>query len=103
MSKIQEFGQSINDAGREFKLWFTDFTLVYSPILIVLGLILTGIDLFLNLGIGNSLWFKLPWSIVQLFAVDGLWFAVWNRILQDEYKWQFALYHGFLILLGLAL
>lgn len=98
-----EIGDRINDGGRQFKSWFTDFTLVYSPILIVLGLILTGVDLFLNLGIGNSLWFKFPWSIAQLFAVDGLWFAVWNRILTDEYKWKLAGYHAFLILLGLCL
>jgi hypothetical protein len=98
-----ELGEKINQAGREFKLWFTDFTLVYSPILIVAGLILTGIDLFLNLGIGNSLWFKLPWSIAQLFAVDGLWFSVWNRILTDEYKWHQWPYHLFIIILGLAL
>jgi hypothetical protein len=96
-------GESINDAGREFKAWFTDFTLVYSPTFIVVGLMLTGVDLFLNLGIGNSLWFKIPWSIAQLFAVDGLWFAVWNRILTDEYKWKLWAYHGFLIFLGLAM
>lgn len=98
-----EIGDRINDGGRQFKAWFTDFTLVYSPILIVLGLILTGVDLFLNLGIGNSLWFKFPWSIAQLFAVDGLWFAVWNRILTDEYRWKLLGYHAFLIVLGLCL
>ena len=103
MSKIQEFGENINSAGREFKVWFTDFTLVYSPILIVLGLILTGIDLFLNLGIGNSMYFRIPWSIAQLFAVDGLWFAVWNRILTDEYKVKYLPYHIFLILFGITL
>src|SRR6266702_537708 len=103
MSKIQEFGENINSAGREFKVWFTDFTLVYSPILIVLGLILTGIDLFLNLGIGNSMYFRIPWSIAQLFAVDGLWFAVWNRILTDEYKVKYLPYHIFLIFFGITL
>lgn len=100
---ITELGESINEAGREFKAWFTDFTLVYSPIFIVLGLILTGVDLFLNLGIGNSLWFKVPWSIAQLFAVDGLWFAIWNRILTDEYKVKYIPYHAFLIVLGLCM
>jgi hypothetical protein len=98
-----ELGETINQAGREFKRWFTDFTLVYSPIFIVLGLILTGVDLFLNLGIGNSLWFRVPWSIAQLFAVDGLWFAVWNRILADEYKKKLWAYHTFIILFGLAM
>lgn len=98
-----ELGDKINEAGREFKVWFTDFTLVYSPIFIVIGLMLTGIDLFLNLGIGNSLWFKIPWSIAQLFAVDGLWFAVWNRILTDEYKVKLLAYHAFLIFLGLTM
>lgn len=100
---LSGLGESINEGGRGFKVWFTDFTLVYSPIFIVLGLILTGIDLFLNLGIGNSLWFKLPWSIAQLFAVDGLWFAVWHRILTDEYKLKLFGYHAFIILLGLAM
>jgi len=100
---IREFGEKVNEGGREFKLWFMDFTLVYSPIFIVLGLILTGVDLFLNLGIGNSYWFRVPWSIAQLFAVDGLWFAVWNRILTDEYKWKYAPYHAFLIFFGLVL
>lgn len=100
---LVQIGENINEAGRSFKLWFTDFTLVYSPIFIVIGLILTGIDLFLNLGLGNSLWFKLPWSIAQLFAVDGLWFALWNRILTDEYKKSLWYYHGFLIVLGLAM
>lgn len=100
---VREFGESINEAGREFKIWFTDFTLVYSPILIVMGLILTGVDLFLNLGIGTSLWFRVPWSIAQLFAVDGLWFAVWNRILTDEYKVKYIPYHAFLIALGLCM
>lgn len=98
-----ELGEKINNAGREFKAWFTDFTLVYSPIFIVLGLILTGLDLFLNLGLSASLWFRIPWSIAQLFAVDGLWFAVWNRILTDEYKWTLVLYHVFIIALGLAM
>ncbi len=101
--KLSEIGYRINDSGREFKLWFTDFTLVYSPIFIVFGLILTGIDLFLNLGLGNSLWFKVPWSIAQLFAVDGLWFAIFNRILTDEYKWKYAPYHVFLIALGITM
>jgi hypothetical protein len=100
---VRELGESINEAGREFKIWFTDFTLVYSPILIVMGLILTGVDLFLNLGVGNNLWFKVPWSIAQLFAVDGLWFAVWNRILTDEYQKKYIPYHAFLILLGLCM
>lgn len=96
-------GEGINDAGRGFKVWFTDFTLVYSPIFIVLGLILTGLDLFLNLGLSNSLWFRIPWSIAQLFAVDGLWFAVWNRILTDEYKRSLWFYHTFLIVLGISM
>lgn len=100
---VRELGELINDGGRGFKIWFTDFTLVYSPILIVMGLILTGVDLFLNLGVGNNLWFKVPWSIAQLFAVDGLWFAVWNRILTDEYKVKYIPYHAFLILLGLCM
>ncbi len=100
---LVELGDRINDGGRSFKIWFTDFSLVYSPIFIVLGLILTGIDLFLNLGIGTSLWFRVPWSIAQLFAVDGLWFAVWNRILTDEYRRSLWFYHGFIILLGLAM
>lgn len=100
---VREFGESINSAGREFKVWFTDFTLVYSPIFIVIGLILTGVDLFLNLGIGNSMWFRIPWSIAQLFAVDGLWFAVWNRILTDEYKVKYLPYHIFLILFGITM
>jgi hypothetical protein len=69
----------------------------------VFGLILTGLDLFLNLGLGNSIWFRLPWSIVQLFAVDGLWFAVWNRILTDEYRWKYWPYHAFLIFFGIIL
>ncbi len=103
MGNIAEFGESVNNAGREFKAWFTDFTLVYSPIFIVVGLILTGIDLFLNLGISNSLWFRIPWSIAQLFAVDGLWFAVWNRILTDEYKWRLFAYHTFIIFFGLSM
>jgi hypothetical protein len=98
-----ELGDRINDGGRQFKAWFTEFTLIYSPLLIVAGLILTGIDLYLNLGIGNNFWFKLPWSIAQLFAVDGLLFAVWNRILTDEYKWQHTPYHAFLIFLGLCM
>ena len=96
-------GEGINDAGRGFKVWFTDFTLVYSPIFIVLGLILTGLDLFLNLGLSGSLWFRVPWSIAQLFAVDGLWFAVWNRILTDEYRRSLWFYHGFLIILGISM
>ncbi len=103
MGNIAEFGEQVNSAGRGFKSWFTDFTLVYSPIFIVLGLILTGVDLFLNVGLSNSLWFKVPWSIAQLFAVDGLWFAIWNRILTDEYKKSLWYYHGFLILLGCAM
>ncbi len=100
---VREIGERINSVGREFKVWFTDFALVYSPILIVLGLIFTGIDLFLNLGLGNSLWFKVPWTFAQLFAVDGLWFSLWNRILTDEYKVKYIPYHAFLILLGLAM
>lgn len=100
---VREFGESINSAGREFKAWFTDFTLVYSPIFIVIGLILTGVDLFLNLGIGNSMAFRIPWSIAQLFAVDGLWFAVWNRILTDEYQVKYLPYHIFLILFGITM
>lgn len=103
MSKIAELGEKINDGGRGFKVWFTDFTLVYSPIFIVLGLILTGLDLFLNLGLSGSLWFRIPWSIAQLFAVDGLWFAVWNRILTDEYRRSLWFYHGFLIVLGISM
>jgi hypothetical protein len=103
MSKMAELGEKINDGGRGFKVWFTDFTLVYSPIFIVLGLILTGLDLFLNLGLSGSLWFRVPWSIAQLFAVDGLWFAVWNRILTDEYKRSLWFYHGFLIVLGISM
>jgi hypothetical protein len=103
MGNIAEFGEKVNNAGRGFKAWFTDFTLVYSPIFIVLGLILTGVDLFLNLGISNSLAFKLPWSIAQLFAVDGLWFAIWNRILTDEYKKRLWYYHTFLIILGVSM
>ncbi len=103
MGNIAEFGESVNNAGREMKVWFTDFTLIYSPLFIVLGLMLTGIDVFLNLGISNSLWFKIPWSIAQVFAVDGLWFAIWNRILTDEYKWKLWLYHGFIILIGLSM
>lgn len=99
----RELGERINDGGREFKAWFTDFTLVYSPIFIVLGLILTGLDLFLNLGLSASLWFRIPWSIAQLFAVDGLWFAIWNRILTDEYRRSLWFYHGFLIMLGLSM
>ncbi len=74
-----------------------------SPIFIVLGLILTGLDLFLNLGLSGSLWFRIPWSIAQLFAVDGLWFAVWNRILTDEYRRSLWFYHGFLIVLGISM
>jgi hypothetical protein len=100
---IQEIGENINEAGREFKTWFTDFTLVYSPIFIVFGLILTGVDLLLNLGMGNSLWFKIPWTLAQLFAVDGIWFAIWNRILTDEYRWKYFFYHAFLILFGIAM
>src|SRR5260370_7101463 len=103
MSKITELGEKINDGGRGFKVWFTDFTLVYSPIFIVLGFILTGLDLFLNLGLSGSLWFRIPWSIAQLFAVDGLWFAVWNRILTDEYRRSLWFYHGFLIVLGISM
>jgi hypothetical protein len=100
---IQSIGEGINDTGREFKYWFTEFTLVYSPIFIVLGLILTGIDLFLNLGISGSLWFRVPWSLAQLFAVDGLWFAVWNRILTDDYTWRKGVYHFFIILIGVCM
>jgi len=102
MNAVQ-LGEKINNAGREFKLWFTEFTLVYSPILIVVGLILTGLDLFLNLGISGSLWFRVPWSIAQLFAVDGLWFSIWNRILTDEYRRSLWFYHGFLIVLGISM
>jgi hypothetical protein len=101
--RVRELGEQINNAGREFKIWFTDFTLVYSPIFIVFGLILTGVDLFLNLGLGNSMWFRIPWSIVQLFAVDGLWFATWNRILTDEYRMKYIPYHAFLIFFGIIL
>jgi hypothetical protein len=102
-TSIRELGERINDNGREFKVWFTDFTLVFSPIFIVFGLILTGVDLFLNLGLGNSLLFKIPWSIAQLFAVDGLWFAVWNRILTDEYRRHYIPYHAVMIVFGVAL
>lgn len=103
MGNIAEFGERVNNAGRDFKVWFTEFTLVYSPIFIVLGLILTGLDLFLNLGLSNTLWFRLPWSVAQLFAVDGLWFSIWHRILTDEYKKSLWYYHTFLIILGLSM
>lgn len=101
---ITSIGEGINNAGREFKYWFMEFILIYSPVLIVAGLILTGLDLFLNLGISNQMWYKLPWSLVQLFAVDGSWFAVWTRILTDEYKWNTRwAYHTFLILIGVCM
>ncbi len=98
-----ELGEAINEGGRSFKGWFTDFTLVFSPILIVFGLMLTGVDLFLNLGISNNLVYRVLWSLAQLFAVDGLWFAVWNRILTDEYRWRYIWYHGLMIVFGVAL
>lgn len=103
MNKVAEFGEKVNNAGREFKAWFTDFTLVYTPIFVLVGIIMTGIDVYLNLGIATGLWFKIPWAMVQVLAVDGLWFSVWIRILTDEYKWKWVAYHVFIILLGLAL
>lgn len=103
MNKVAEFGEKVNNAGREFKAWFTDFTLVYTPIFVLVGIIMTGIDVYLNLGIATGLWFKIPWAMVQVLAVDGLWFSVWIRILTDEYKWKWVAYHAFIILLGLAL
>jgi hypothetical protein len=100
---VREFGESINEAGRGFKQWFTDFTLVYTPIFVLVGILMTGMDVYLDSGIANSLAFKIPWALVQVLAVDGLWFAVWIRILTDEYKWKWAAYHAFIILIGVTM
>src|SRR6266699_1858706 len=101
--RLSEFGERVNDGGRNFKFWFTDFTLVYTPIFVLVGILMTGFDLYVNIGIADTLWFKVPWAAVQVLAVDGLWFAVWIRILTDEYRWNKIAYHIFIILLGLVM
>lgn len=98
-----ELGEKINTAGREFKSWFMDFTLVYTPIFVLVGLLMTGTNTYLNGRLATSLWFMVPWALVQVLAVDGLWFAVWIRILTDEYRWGWFIYHFFLILVGFTM
>src|SRR6266487_2298484 len=98
-----ELGETINQAGRDIKAWLSEFMLVYSPIFVLLGMLMTGADVYLNGRLAVSIWFMVPWSIVQVLAVDGLWFAVWIRILTDEYKWRWAFYHGFTILIGVTM
>jgi hypothetical protein len=98
-----ELGETINQAGRDIKAWLSEFMLVYSPIFVLLGMLMTGADVYLNGRLAMSIWFMVPWSIVQVLAVDGLWFAVWIRILTDEYKWRWFPYHAFTILIGVTM
>ena len=83
-------GNAINDSLYNFKLWFGDFTIELSPLLVLLGMLMTGVDVLLNGRLATNLYFEVPWAIVQIIAIDGLWFAVLLRIL--EYKHSLAVW-----------
>lgn len=79
-------GNAINDSLHNFKLWFGDFTIELSPLLVLVGMLMTGVDVLLNGRLATNLYFEVPWAVVQIIAIDGLWFAILLRILQYEHK-----------------
>lgn len=79
-------GNTINDGLHDFKTWFSDFTIELSPLLILIGMLMTGVDIYLSGRLATQIWFEIPWAIAQVLAIDGLWFAVWVRILDYDHK-----------------
>lgn len=98
-------GDAINDGLHNFKVWFSDFAIELSPLLVLTGMLMTGVDIYLSGRLATQMWFEIPWAIVQVIAIDGLWFAVWLRILQHthERKWATWLWYMAMGIVGLAM
>lgn len=96
-------GDTINDGLHSFKLWFSDFAIELSPILVLIGMLMTGVDIYLNGRLATQTWFEVPWAIVQVIAVDGLWFAVWLRILTHKHERKWGAWLWFLSMIGVGL
>lgn len=79
-------GDAINDGLHNFKVWFSDFAIELSPLLVLVGMLMTGVDIYLSGRLATQIWFEIPWAIVQVIAIDGLWFAVWLRILEHKHE-----------------
>ena len=98
-------GDAINDGLHNFKVWFSDFAIELSPLLVLVGMLMTGVDIYLSGRLATQIWFEIPWAIVQVIAIDGLWFAVWLRILQHnhERKWATWLWYMAMVIVGLVM
>lgn len=71
--------RNINDARDEFLIEL-------STLLLLIGFVMGTIDLYIRGGITVTIWYSLPWAIVQAIGIDGLFFAVWSRI--SRTAWQ---------------
>ncbi len=76
-----------------------------SPLLVLIGMLMTGVDIYLAGRLATQIWFEIPWAIVQVLAIDGLWFAVWLRILSHTYERHWLSWARLLgmIVIGLAM
>src|SRR5258708_36088308 len=98
-------GDAINDGLHSFKVWFSDFAIELSPLLVLVGMLITGVDIYLSGRLATQIWFEIPWAIAQVLAIDGLWFAVWLRILSHKHEgkvWPWLRFVGMAIV-GLAM
>jgi len=98
-------GDVINDGLHNFKVWFSDFAIELSPLLVLVGMLMTGVDIYLSGRLATQIWFEIPWAIAQVLAIDGLWFAVWLRILGHSHEkkvWPWLRFVG-LAIVGLAM
>src|SRR5258708_12017482 len=98
-------GDAINDGLHNFKVWFSDFAIELSPLLVLVGMLMTGVDIYLSGRLATQIWFEIPWAIAQVLAIDGLWFAVWLRILGHKHEgkvWPWLRFVG-LAIVGLAM
>jgi hypothetical protein len=78
-------GEAVNQSISDFKFWMKDFFIEISPLLAFVGFLMLVVDINVRGGLATSVWFEVPWAIVQAIAVEGLLFAIWFHIF--GYTW----------------